>query len=140
MSEHSEIFEQIAPKRIRSKHRRRLLSLLAESEATVTELAHDSELRTPHVSAEIRRMRDEGLATSDLPPGSRGARIRLTENGWKMLEGDEWSKVLSLQDVPVERDSCCLLSREEERLTLCFLNPPKETMVQIPNRILKDFP
>tara|TARA_B100001250_G_scaffold26939_1_gene22247 strand:- start:192 stop:2819 length:2628 start_codon:yes stop_codon:yes gene_type:complete len=140
MSEHSEIFEQIAPKRIRSKHRRRLLSLLAESEATVTELAHDSELRTPHVSAEIRRMREEGLATSDLPPGSRGARIRLTENGWKMLEGDEWSKVLSLQDLSVERDSCCLLSRDEEHLTLCFLSPPKETMVQIPNRILKDFP
>jgi len=140
MSVPSEISVSVAPKKIRSKHRRRLLSILAESEATVTELAHQSDLRTPHVSAEIRRMRKDGLASSDLPPGSRGARIRLTENGWKLLEEDEWSKVLSLQDLPVERDSCCILSRDEEHLTLCFLRPPKETMVQIPNRILKSFP
>lgn len=136
MSEPSDFPRQISPKKIRSKHRRRILSILAESEATVTELAHNSGLRTPHVSAEIRRMRNEGLASSDLLPGSRGARISLTENGWKMLEQDEWSKVLTLESSPLDRDSCCLISRDEDRLTLCFLSPPKETMVQIPNRIL----
>jgi DNA-binding MarR family transcriptional regulator len=137
MSEPSPVNRQKTPKKIRSKHRRRLLSRLAQSEATVSELSSDSKLRMPHVSAEIKRMRHDGLATSDLPPGSRGARIRLTERGWEMLEEDEWSKVLELQDLPLDRDSCCVLSRDEENLTLCFLSPPRETMVQIPNRIQK---
>ena len=137
MSEPSSADSQKTPKKIRSKHRRRLLSRLAQSEATVSELSTDSNLRMPHVSAEIKRMRGDGLATSDLPPGSRGARISLTERGWETLEGDEWSKVLELQDLPLDKGSCCVLSRDEENLTLCFLSPPKETMVQIPNRIQK---
>ena len=137
MSEPSSADSQKTPKKIRSKHRRRLLSRLAHSEATVSELSTDSNLRMPHVSAEIKRMRKDGLATSDLPPGSRGARISLTERGWETLEGDEWSKVLELQDLPLDKGSCCVLSRDEENLTLCFLSPPKETMVQIPNRIRK---
>lgn len=137
MSEPSSVNRQKKPRKIRSKHRRRLLSRLAHSESTVSELSIDSNLRMPHVSAEIKRMRDEGLATSELPAGSRGAMIRLTESGWKTLEEDEWSKVLELHVLPVDRDSCCILSRDEENLTLCFLRPPRETMVQIPNRTQK---
>ena len=56
------------PKKIRSKHRRRILSLLSDGEATVSLLSSESGLRMPHVSAEISRMRVEGLVTSDLPP------------------------------------------------------------------------
>jgi DNA-binding transcriptional ArsR family regulator len=137
MSEPSYLYGQSVSKKIRSKHRRRLLSRLTEGEATVSELSSESKLRMPHVSAEIKRMREDGLATSDLPPGSRGARIRLTGRGWEVLESDDWSKVLGIQQLPLDRESCCVLSRDEENLTLCFLSPPTETMVQIPNRIQK---
>ena len=135
MSDASHRFVHDDPKKIRSKHRRRILSLLSDGEATVSLLSSESGLRMPHVSAEISRMRVEGLATSDLPPGSRGARIRLTEDGWRALEDDEWSKVIELKEPSSNSDFCCVLSRDEENLTLCFLSVPREPLVQIPNRI-----
>ena len=135
MSDASRTFVHDNPKKIRSKHRRRILSLLSDGEATVSLLSSGSGLRMPHVSAEISRMRDEGLATSDLPPGSRGARIRLTEDGWRALEDDEWSKVIELKEPSSNSEYCCVLSRDEENLTLCFLSVPREPLVQIPNRI-----
>ncbi len=140
MSDTSELDRKKAPRKIRSKHRRRILSILAKGDATVSEISLESNLRMPHVSAEVKRMRDDGIASSDLPPGSRGARIRLTEIGWDILEDDEWSKILELPDLPADRESCCVLSRDEENLTLCFLSTPRETMVQIPNRIQKPPP
>ena len=135
MSDASYRFVHDDPKKIRSKHRRRILSLLSDGEATVSLLSSESGLRMPHVSAEISRMRAEGLATSDLPPGSRGARIRLTEDGWRAIEDDEWWKVIELKEPSSKSDYCCVLSRDEENLTLCFLSVPREPMVQIPNRI-----
>ena len=56
------------PRKIRSQHRRRIISRLSQGDATVSELAHDSGLRVPHASAEIRRMREDELVSSDLPP------------------------------------------------------------------------
>ncbi len=140
MSDTSPLDRKKSPRKIRSKHRRRILSKLAQGEATVSELSTISNLRMPHVSAEVKRMREDGIATSDLPAGSRGARIRLTEKGWDILEEDEWSKIMDLQDIPVDGDSFCVLSRDQDDLTLCFLSTPRETMVQIPNRIQKTFP
>jgi len=138
MSDASPSKSHISPRRIRSKHRRRLISRLSTGDATVSQLASDSRLRMPHVSAEIRRLREEGLVSSDLPPGSRGARIRLTERGWISLENDEWSRLLKIEDIPSNKESCCIISRDEENLTLCFLSPPLEPMLQIPNRILPE--
>lgn len=140
MSDASRRFVHDDPKKIRSKHRRRILSLLSDGEATVSILSSESGLRMPHVSAEISRMRAEGLASSDLPPGSRGARIRLTEDGWRALEDDEWSKVIELKEPSSNSDYCCVLSRDEGNLTLCFLSVPREPLVQIPNRIVTLIP
>ena len=50
--------------RIRSKHRRRLLGRLTEGGATVSELANDVGLRVPHASAELKRLRNDGLVSS----------------------------------------------------------------------------
>tara|TARA_B100000965_G_scaffold59511_1_gene45546 strand:+ start:179 stop:2806 length:2628 start_codon:yes stop_codon:yes gene_type:complete len=140
VSDASRRFVHDDPKKIRSKHRRRILSLLSDGEATVSILSSESGLRMPHVSAEISRMRAEGLASSDLPPGSRGARIRLTEDGWRALEDDEWSKVIELKAPSSNSDYCCVLSRDEGNLTLCFLSVPREPLVQIPNRIVTLIP
>ena len=71
--------------KIRSKHRRRLLDRLTEGGATVSVLARDVKLRVPHASAEIKRLINDGLGSSDLSVGSRGARIHLTELGWKSV-------------------------------------------------------
>ena len=103
VSDTSPVDRKKTPRRIRSKHRRRILSILSQGEATVSELSLKSNLRMPHVSAEVKRMRDDGIASSDLPPGSRGARIRLTEIGWDILEDDEWYKILELSDIPADR-------------------------------------
>ena len=140
MSDASHGFDREEPKKIRSKHRRRILSLLSDGEATVSHLSSESGLRMPHVSAEISRMRGENIVTSDLPPGSRGARIRLTEKGWRALEDDEWSKVIELKTPSSNSDNCCVLSRDEGNLTLCFLSVPREPLVQIPNRIITTTP
>ena len=83
---------KITPKKIRSKYRLRLMNRLVESQETVSELAKSVGLRMPHASAEIKRMRDEKLVSSDLEIGSRGAKIRLTEEGIKVLQMDEWYK------------------------------------------------
>jgi len=80
-------------------------------------------------------MREEGLVSSDLPPGSRGAQIRLTEKGWAMLQDDEWSKALNVTELPSNRNCCCVISRDEANLLLCFLDPPSDPMVPIPNRL-----
>ena len=135
MSEASQSDRPRSPRRIRSMHRRRIISRLTEGEATVSELSFETGLRMPHTSAEIRRMREEELVSSDLPPGSRGSKIRLTENGWRALEDDEWSKILELENVPVDKGNCCILFRDGSDVTLCFLSPPEEPMVLIPNRV-----
>ena len=82
MSDTSELDRKKAPRKIRGKHRRRILSILAKGDATVSEISLESNLRMPHVSAEVKRMRDDGIASSDLPPGSRGARMTNGPRYW----------------------------------------------------------
>ena len=86
----------------------------------------------PHASAEIRRMREEGLVASNLPVGSRGSKIRLTEFGWGALQDDERFKVSAIQDPPTDRGACCVAFRDEENILICFLSPPSESIVPIP--------
>ena len=60
------------PTKIRSRYRRRLLNRLSEGGATVTSLAREIGLQIPHASAEaLRKLRNEGLVSSDLVAGSR---------------------------------------------------------------------
>ena len=126
----------LTPKRIRSKHRYRLLLELSNGDLTVSELALKTGLRIPHASAEIRRMRSEEIISSDLPAGSRGAQIRLTEKGWNILISDELSKAQSVNELPENYEKYCILSRDESYILLGLLASPKEQMIPIPNRIL----
>ena len=95
--------------KIRSKHRRRLLNRLTEGGATVSDLARDVDLRVPHASAEIKRLRIDGLVSSDLSAGSRGARIHLTESGWESVRADEWVRASEASPMPDDSSMCCLL-------------------------------
>ena len=73
MSDEIEIIESsrnpITLSRIRSSHRRRLLDRLTDGGTTVSILARDTGLRIPHASAELRRMRNDGLVASEQDAG-----------------------------------------------------------------------
>ncbi len=123
------------PKKIRSKHRLRMMLRLSEGEETVSDLAKLVGLRVPHASAEIRKMREESLVTSDLPVGSRGAKMSLTDNGWNVLQTDEWSKALVALPLPREIDKYTILYRDKTDILFAFLDKPNEPMIMIPDRM-----
>jgi len=52
-------------RRIRSSYRRRLLDHLSDGPSTVSVAGKAVGLRLPHASAELKRMREEGLVQSD---------------------------------------------------------------------------
>ncbi|MBK64874.1 MAG: hypothetical protein CMB47_05065 [Euryarchaeota archaeon] len=126
---------KITPKKIRSKYRLRLMNRLVESQETVSELAKSVGLRMPHASAEIKRMRDEKLVSSDLEIGSRGAKIRLTEEGIKVLQMDEWYKAEEALPIPKDNDKICVLYREGTDILFAFLRQPEETLILVPDRL-----
>ena len=64
-------------KHIRSGVRRRILERLSEGRATVSQIAQSTSIRVPHVSAELKRLREEQLVYSDEESGSRGAYLAL---------------------------------------------------------------
>jgi len=120
--------------KIRSKHRRRLLDRLTEGGATVSVLARDVKLRVPHASAEIKRLRNDGLISSDLSAGSRGARIHLTELGWESVRADEWARASEASPLPEDSSLCCLLSRDGPNLLLGVMEPCDSPLLLIPDR------
>ena len=83
-------------KRIRSAVRRRILERLSEGRATVTQIATSTDLRLPHTSAELKRLRKEELVFSDEETGSRVACLALTPRGWETLRPDEIARIQDL--------------------------------------------
>ena len=79
-------------RKVRGRHRRILLLTLSEGSGTVSSIASKSGLRVPHVSVELKRMREEGLVSSTSLSGTRGAVISLSSKGYLMLEMDELSR------------------------------------------------
>ena len=55
------------PRRIRGLHRRRVLSALFRSDLTVAQISRQTNLRMPHVSAELKRLRTEEMVSSGDP-------------------------------------------------------------------------
>ena len=123
------------PKKIRSKYRLRLMNRLVERQETVSELAKLVGLRMPHASAEIKRMRREKLVSSDLEMGSRGAKIRLTEKGRKLLQMDEWFKIEKAFPLPREKGKYCILYREGVDILFAFLQQPEEPLILVPDKL-----
>ena len=122
------------PIRIRSKHRRRLLGRLTEGGATVSELANDVGLRVPHASAELKRLRNDRLVSSDQSEGSRGASMHLTQSGWEAIRSDELSRAIEASPIPADSGMCCLLSRDGPNLLLGVLQPIQSPIIPIPTR------
>ena len=138
MSEGSE-FDPIlsfisTPTKIRSRYRRRLLNRLSEGGATVSVLARDIGLQIPHASAELRKLRNEGLVSSDLVAGSRGAYLHLTELGWNRIRSDEKSRAMEALPLPSLPGKYCILDKDGSNLLMGISSIPKSPMVLIPDR------
>ena len=138
MSEGSE-FDSIpsfisTPTKIRSRYRRRLLNRLSEGGATVSVLARDIGLQIPHASAELRKLRNEGLVSSDLVAGSRGAYLHLTELGWNRIRSDEKSRAMEALPLPSLPGKYCILDKDGSNLLMGISSIPKSPMVLIPDR------
>ncbi len=121
-------------RRIRSVHRRRLLDRLTDGGDTVSNLARATGLRIPHASAELRRMRNDGLISSDEEAGSRGARINLTRLGWESIRSDELSRARDVLPLPNQSNQYCLLARDGSNLLLGMLTANKSPLILIPDR------
>ena len=124
-------------KRIRSAHRRRLLDRLTDGGTTVSILARDTGLRIPHASAELRRMRNDGLVASDQVAGARGARLHLTQSGWEAIRSDELARAIQVLPLPSTSHNYCLLARDGGNILLGILAPIESPLVLIPDRPLR---
>ncbi len=124
-------------RRIRGGVRRRILERLSEGRATVTQIATSTNLRIPHASAELKRLRKEELVYSDDETGSRGACLALSARGWETLRSDEIARVKGLSsEQPPTGALGRLISVSENNLLIAFVRRPKDGPIAIPNRPL----
>ena len=124
-------------KRIRSAARRRIRERLSEGRATVTQIATSTNLRLPHTSAELKRLRREALVYSDEETGSRGACLALTARGWDTLRVDEIARIQDLTvETPPEGALGRLISVTGNHLLLAFVRRPNDGPIALPNQPL----
>ena len=122
------------PSKIRSRNKRRILRYLSERRSTVSEIANATGIRVPHASAEIRRLRNDSLLDSDMPSGSRGARLHLTEGGWAALKSDELALASEATPISHEDGEYCILFRDGPNLLLGLSRLPDSPLLPIPDR------
>lgn len=126
-------------KRIRSGVRRRIMDRLGEGRATVANIAKDVGLRMPHASAELKRLREDGLIASDEETGARGAQLALTASGWDVLRGDE---IARLQALPISKPPSDALGRivsvSGENILIAFVRRPVDGPLAMPTHPLTD--
>ena len=119
--------------RIRGSYRRRLLDHLSDGPSTVTGSSKAVALRLPHASAELKRMRAEGLIQSDSGPGQRGAKQHLTAAGWQVFLGDELARLAesSIDSIP-EHAIGKLLAKDGPQLLLAYTKPLTSPLIPLP--------
>ena len=131
--EGQEVPETLPVRRIRSGVRRRILERLSEGRATVTQISTSTNLRLPHTSAELKRLRREGLVFSDEETGSRGACLALTARGWNTLRVDEIARIQDLSDEnPPPGAIGRLISVSENHLLIAFIRRPNDGPIALP--------
>ena len=121
-------------KRIRSGVRRRILECLSEGRATVSQISVSTSIRVPHVSAELKRLRNEALVQSDEESGSRGACLALTGRGWNTIRSDEVARLQQLpQTTPPPGALGRLVSVLDDQLLVAFIRRPQFGPIALPN-------
>ncbi len=127
---------EIKPRRIRGLHRRRVLFALSRSDLTVAQISRQTSLRMPHVSAELKRLRDEEMVSSTDDPGARGSSIYLTQKGREAVILDEAHRVQSCTPIPPASNAVCMVSRDRDQLLLASILPFDQASIAIPDRPL----
>ncbi|MAV95189.1 MAG: hypothetical protein CMA31_05835 [Euryarchaeota archaeon] len=124
------------PRRIRGLHRRRVLFALSRSDLTVAQISRQTGLRMPHVSAELKRLRNEGMVSSTADPGTRGSSIYLTHRGREAIMLDEAHRVQSCKPIPPSSNAVCMVSRDRDQLLLASTLPFDQASIAVPDRPL----
>ncbi len=120
-------------KHIRSGVRRRIMECLSEGRATVSQIAISTKIRVPHVSAELKRLRQESLVYSDEESGSRGARLALTGGGWDLIRSDEIARLQKLPQTPPPSGALGrLVSVLDDQLLIAFIRRPQSGPLALP--------
>jgi len=120
-------------RRIRSSYRRRLLDHLSDGPSTVSVAGKAVGLRLPHASAELKRMRAEGLVQSDSDSSQRGAKQHLTAAGWELLTSDELARLASVRidDIP-DWASGMLLAKDGPQLLIAYTKSLNSSLIPLP--------
>ena len=120
-------------KHIRSGVRRRIMECLSEGRATVSQIAQSTNIRVPHVSAELKRLRQESLVYSYEESGSRGARLALTGAGWNLIRSDEIARLQKLPRTPPPSGALGrLVSVLDDQLLIAFIRRPQSGPLALP--------
>ncbi|MBS71493.1 MAG: hypothetical protein CMO20_00880 [Thermoplasmata archaeon] len=125
--------ERAPHRRIRGRYRRMLLDHLADGPSTVSVAGKEVGLRLPHASAELKRMREEGLVQSDSESGQRGAKQHLTAAGRDLLTSDELARLegVGVGEIPkgaVGR----LLANDGTQLLIAYIKTLNSSLIPIP--------
>ena len=121
------------PQRIRGLHRRRVLSSLSRSDMTVAEISRFTNLRMPHVSAELRRLRREKLVDS-ASTGYEGSVHLPHALGEESCITGHNTQAQSCLPIPSTKSDICLVFRDRDRLVLASTVVINQLTIAIPDR------
>ncbi len=115
--------------RIRSAAHRRILLLLSQGPRTVSEIAHEFDMRMPHASLACRQLRASGDIYRDDAAGIRKAPLYLSQSGLKRLEEDALAKSkLHVQTIPPGMNGI-ILQIDGSEILIGYTETPKSPLL-----------
>ena len=122
------------PKRIRSNYQRKVLDWLSDGGGTVSDVARALNLRMPHASSALKKLRESGDVVRD-EENIRGSFYRVTSQGISRIESDELHRLLtSVEWPPPPGAAGIVLSRDDSMLLLGYASQPAGPLLGLPDK------